>query len=54
MTYLSCSFFRITVICMSLFAFTLDGTKEKTNWLEQFISAIAQRCFLLDVLNMLF
>lgn len=54
MTYLSCLFFRITVICMSLFAFTLDGTKEKTNWLEQFISAIAQGCFLLDVLSMLF
>lgn len=53
MTYLSCSFFRITVICMSLFAFILE-TKEKTNWLEQFINAIAQGCFLLDVLSMLF
>lgn len=54
MTYLPCSFFRITVICTSLFTFTLDGTKEKTNWLEQFINAIAQGCFLLDVLSMLF
>ena len=54
MTYLSYLFFRITVICMRLFAFTLDGIKEKANWIEQFINAIAQGCFLLYVLSMLF
>lgn len=45
MTYPSCLFFGITVIgmiCMSLFAFTLDGTKAKANWIEQITNAIAQ------------
>lgn len=57
MTYPSCLFFGITVIgmiCMSLFAFTLDGTKAKANWIEQITNAVAQGCFLLGVLSMLF
>ena len=53
----SCIFFGITIIgmiCMSIFAFKLDSTKVKSNWIEQITNAIAQGCFLLGVLSLLF
>ena len=46
-------FFAITVIgmiCMSVFAVKLDGTKAKNNWIEQITNAVAQGCFLAGVL----
>lgn len=46
-------FFSITVagmICMTIFAFTLDGTSAKANWMEQITNAVAQGCFLLGVI----
>lgn len=49
----TCLFFGITVlgmICMSVFAVRLDGTKARSNWIEQITNAIAQGCFLLGVL----
>ena len=57
MTFPTCLFFGITLIgmiCMSLFAFMLDGTKVKSNWIEQITNAIAQGCFLLGVLSLFF
>ncbi|MDO5812477.1 MAG: hypothetical protein Q4Q31_05205 [Bacillota bacterium] len=57
MIFPTCLFFGITIIgmiCMNLFAFMLDGTKAKSNWIEQITNAIAQGCFLLGVLSMLF
>lgn len=53
----TCLFFAITVIgmvCMSVFAVKLDGTKSRSNWIEQITNAIAQGCFLLGVLSILF
>lgn len=53
----TCLFFGITVIgmiCISIFAFILDSTKVKSNWIEQITNAIAQGCFLLGVLSLLF
>ena len=38
------------MICMSVFAVKLDGTKLRSNWMEQITNAIAQGCFLLGVL----
>lgn len=46
-------FFGITVmgmICMSIFACKLDGTKVRNNWIEQITNAIAQGCLLIGVL----
>lgn len=57
MSFPTCLFFGITIIgmiCMSLFAFILDGSKAKSNWIEQITNAIAQGCFLLGVLSLLF
>lgn len=57
MIFPTCLFFGITVIgmiCMSIFAFTLDSTKAKSNWIEQITNALAQGCFLLGVLSLLF
>ena len=52
----SCLFFGVTVIgmiCMSVFAVKLDGTKAKSNWIEQITNAVAQGCFLLGVFSSL-
>lgn len=52
----SCLFFGVTVIgmiCMSVFAIKLDGTKARSNWIEQITNAVAQGCFLLGVLSIL-
>lgn len=52
-TFPSLLFFLITLagmICMSVFAVKLDGTKLRSNWMEQITNAIAQGCFLLGVL----
>lgn len=49
-------FFGITIIgmiCMSIFAVKLDGTKARSNWIEQITNAVAQGCFLLGVLSAL-
>ena len=35
-------------------SFKLDSTKVKSNWIEQITNAIAQGCFLLGVLSLLF
>lgn len=46
-------FFGITVIgmiCMSVFAFKLDPTKSRSNWIEQITNAIAQGCLFVGVL----
>lgn len=46
-------FFAVTIIgmiMMSVFACKLDGTKLRSNWIEQITNAIAQGCFLLGVL----
>ena len=46
-------FFGITVmgmICMSIFACKLDGTKVRNNWIEQITNAIAKGCLLIGVL----
>lgn len=48
--------FGITVVgmvLMGIFAKKLDGTKVKSNWIEQITNAIAQGCFLLSVFNCL-
>ena len=48
--------FGITVVgmvLMGIFAKKLDGTKVKSNWIEQITNAIAQGCFLLVVFNCL-
>lgn len=55
-TFPTALFFSITVIsmiCMSVFAVKLDGTKLRSNWIEQITNAIAQGCFLLGVLSLL-
>ena len=52
-TFPSLLFFLITLagmICMSVFAVKLDGTKLRSNWIEQITNAFAQGCFLLGVL----
>lgn len=52
----SCILFTITVIglvCMTIFAFTLDGTKARSNWIEQITNAIAQGCLLLGIISMI-
>ncbi len=44
--------FGITVVgmvLMGIFAKKLDGTKVKSNWIEQITNAIAQGCFLIGV-----
>ena len=49
-------FFGITVIgmvLMSIFAVRLDGTKLRSNWIEQITNAVAQGCFLLGVICLL-
>lgn len=46
--------FGITVVgmvLMGIFAKKLDGTKVKSNWIEQITNAIAQGCFLLGVFS---
>ena len=46
-------FFGITVLGMLLmivFAFALDSTKARSNWIEQITNALAQGSFLLGVL----
>lgn len=46
-------FFIITLIgmvFMSIFAFKLDGTKARSNWIEQITNTIAQGCFLLGII----
>lgn len=46
-------FFAVTLIgmiLMSIFAVKLDGTKARSNWIEQIINAIAQGCFLLGII----
>lgn len=56
MLFPTCLFFGITIIgmiCMSIFAFKLDSTKARSNWIEQITNAIAQGCFLLGVLSLL-
>lgn len=55
-TFPTALFFGITVVgmvCMSVFAVKLDGTKLRSNWIEQITNAIAQGCFLLGVLSLL-
>lgn len=50
-------FFSVTVISMvlmSVFAFTLDQTKARSNRIEQTTNALAQFCFLLGVCFCLF
>lgn len=45
--------FGITIAGMCLmmvFAFKLDATKARSNWIEQITNALAQGCFLLGVL----
>ena len=52
----ACIFFGVTVIgmiCMSIFAVKLDGSKAKSNWIEQITNAVAQGCFLLGVISIL-
>ena len=52
-SYPSILFFTITVlgmIGMSIFAVKLDGTKVRSNWIEQITNAIAQGCLLLGIL----
>ena len=56
-TFPSVLFFAITVlgmVGMSVFAFKLDGTRLRSNWIEQITNAIAQGCFLLGVLFLVF
>lgn len=46
-------FFTVTVlamIMMSIFAVKLDGTKLRSNWIEQITNAIGQLCFLVGVI----
>lgn len=38
------------MILMSIFAFTLDASKSRSNWIEQITNAIAQGCLLMGVL----
>lgn len=48
--------FGITVVgmvLMGIFAKKLDGTKVKSNWIEQITNAIAQGCFFLGVFSCL-
>lgn len=48
--------FGITVVgmvLMGIFAKKLDGTKVKSNWIEQITNVIALGCFLLGVFNCL-
>lgn len=52
----TCIFFAITVIgmiCMTVFAFTLDGTKARSNWIEQITNAVAQGCLLAGIISMI-
>ena len=49
-------FFGITVlgmIAMMIFAFKLDSTKARNNWIEQITNSIAQGCLVLGILSML-
>lgn len=49
--------FLITIagmILMSIFAFTLDGTKAKSNWIEQITNAIAQGALLVGIISALY
>ena len=41
------------MILMSVFAVRLDGTKLRSNWIEQITNAVAQGCFLLGVIFLL-
>ena len=50
-------FFGITalgMIAMMIFAFKLDGTKARNNWIEQITNAIAQGCLVLGILLTLY
>lgn len=56
LTVPTCIFFAITVIgmiCMTVFAFTLDGTKARSNWIEQITNAVAQGCLLAGIISMI-
>ena len=56
MTFPTVLFFCITVlgmVAMMIFAFTLDGTKARNNWIEQITNAIAQGCLVLGILSMM-
>ena len=49
-------FFIVGIICMCLmivFAFVLDNSKVKNNWLEQIVNAIAQICFFIGLLQLI-
>lgn len=53
MSFPAAFFFAVTIIgmiMMSIFACKLDGTKLRSNWIEQITNAIAQGCFLLGVI----
>lgn len=39
------------MVLMTVFAFTLDSAKTRSNWVEQITNAIAQGCFLLGVIS---
>lgn len=41
------------MVLMSIFAVRLDGTKLRSNWIEQITNAVAQGCFLLGVICLL-
>ena len=41
------------MVCMAIFAFTLDNSKVKNNWIEQIINAIAQISIFMGLLNLL-
>ena len=56
LSFPSIVFFGITIagmIAMMVFAFKLDGTKARNNWIEQITNAIAQGCLVLGILTML-
>lgn len=46
-------FFTVTVIgmlMMGVFAFALDGTKAKNNWIEQITNAVAQLSLMIGII----
>ena len=56
LTFPACILFALTVlglIFMTVFAFTLDGTKARSNWIEQITNTIAQGCLLLGIISMI-
>ena len=46
--------FLVGMILMMIFAFTLDGTKAKNNWIEQIINALAQFAFLFGIMLLVY